>query len=522
MIGIWLGVAVLAGVACGSVGLPALAILAGTAWLALRGSLPDGGHRAIVVVVLVCLAGLGMIRAAVVSPVPSLVSFTDADRFEGRVVSPVQTNLRSQRFDLDLVRIRVGDAWMPGAGIVRVTAPTSTGVAFGDRVGLSGDLDPTEDSEAGYRSFLEHQRLSGSVFARSAWIERPGTGLRRTLFGFGANLADRLRRAVPGDSGILLGGLVVGDDSALSAGTAAAFRETGTSHITAVSGSNLALIVVLLMAVGRPVATRWRVVWLMLVVVAIWLYAWVSGLDPPIVRAALMASIALAARPFGRRPDYLTAAALSAAAMVLYDPDLVADVGFQLSLVASVALAALASGAEFATPGGAIQLGINGAIVAQLATLPITAVAFETFSPISVLVNLIIGPLVAVAFPLAFAGGLLAILSPFAGEAVMTCAGWFGDVIVGLVGALASIPHASVSIPALPLIGQAGLVLLSAVAVLVLSRDGRRWLRRVCSRRPVVEPAAKGEPVPLTVAPAEGIVPPGPHSLAAQDVTLSR
>ena len=98
--------------------------------------------------------------------------------------------------------------------------------------------------------------------------------------------AERLRRAVPGDSGVLLGGLVVGDDRALSDDLKQSFRETGMSHITAVSGSNLALVVVLLMAVGGPIGLRRRVVWLLAVTVAIWLYAAITGLEPPVVRAA--------------------------------------------------------------------------------------------------------------------------------------------------------------------------------------------------------------------------------------------
>ncbi len=522
MIGVWAGIAVLLGVALGPAGWWVLPLLAGTAWLTLRGSLPIGRRRALVIAVLVGIAAVATVRSATVLPVPTLVSLAGADRFEGRVVSPVQTDLRYQRFDLDLSRARIDGAWVDARGTVRVMAPASSPLGFGDRVGLTGSLDPAEDTEAGYRSYLEHRRLSGSVFSRSVWVERPGNGLRRDFFGFGSRLADTLRRAVPGDSGILLGGLVVGDDSALSDETASAFRTTGMSHITAVSGSNLALIVVMLMAVGGPVAPRGRVAWLILVMVMIWLYAVVTGLEPPVIRAALMATIALAARPFGRRPDYLTAAALSAALMALVHPELIWDIGFQLSLSASVALAALASGAVIGTPGGAMRLAIDGAIMAQLATLPVTAVAFGTLSPASILTNIVVGPLVGIAFPVAFAGVLLAIHVPAVGNAVIACAGWLGDAILSLIGLLAQAPYASVPLPHLGTTGRLGLLAFSAPMILLLSRDGRRWLgRTVVLKRPPTE-LARQERASLTAEPTEGIVPPGPHSLAAQDVTLSR
>lgn len=506
MIGAWAGIAVLLGVALGPGGWWVLPLLAGMAWLTLRGSLPIGRRRALVIAILVGIAAVAMVRSATVPPVPTLVSFAGADRFEGRIVSPVQTDLRYQRFDLDLSHARSDGVWVDALGTVRVMAPASSPLGFGDRVGLTGVLDPTEDSEPGYRSYLEHRRLSGSVFSRSVWVERPGNGLRRDLFGFGSRLADTLRRAVPGDSGILLGGLVVGDDTALSEEAASAFRTTGMSHITAVSGSNLALIVVLLMAVGGPASSRWRVAWLVVVTAAIWLYAVVTGLEPPVVRAALMATIALAARPLGRRPDYLTAAALSAAVMALVHPELIFDIGFQLSLSASVALAALASGAVIGTPGGAMRLAIDGAVMAQLATLPVTAVAFGTLSPASILTNIVVGPLVGIAFPVAFAGALLAIPVPAVGHAVIACAGWFGDAILSLIGLLAQAPYASVPLPHLGAAGKLGLLAFSAPLILLLSRDGRRWLGRILERSSPSAGTAKIEPVALPGNVTDGVM----------------
>ena len=525
MSGIWAGAAVLLGAAAGASGWPLLVVLpvvAALGWLGLRGSVPGRRQRTVVVAVLLGLAAVAGVRAATVAPVPDLTGLAGADRFEGRVVSPVQTDLHDQRFDLRLSRVRQDDEWRGATGTVRVTAPAATGLAYGDTVGLSGTFEPAGEGSSRDRSYLERQRLSGRFYARNAWVERPGHGVRRALFGFGAALTERLRRAVPGDSGVLLGGLVVGDDSALSPGAARAFRDTGMSHVTAVSGSNLALVVVLLMTVGQTLASRWRLAWLVVVVVAVWLYAWVTGLEPPVVRAALMATVALAARPFGRRPDYLTAAALSAAAMALVQPDIVFDIGFQLSLSASVALAALASGAVITTPAGAARLAVDGAIVAQLATLPITVAAFGTATPGSLLVNVLVGPLVAVAFPVAAAGALLGVASPPLGQAVMTCAGWVGDVILAVVEACARLPLTPLTLPPIPLVGRAALVLVSAVAVVLLSRDGRRWLGRAMRPAPAADELPKRDATALTAVPPDGIVPPGPHSLAAQDVTLSR
>ena len=494
MIGIWAGVAVLIGLAFGASGWPLVVGTGSLALLALRGTVPGTVTRSVIVMVLICLAGLGMLRAGSVSPVPSLVGMGEVDRVEGRVISPVQTDLRYQHIEIRLLRVRADDVWSDQAGVVRVVAPASPRVAYGDMVGLTGDLPPIEDSETGYRSYLGQHGVSGSVFARTIWVEESGSGVRRALYGFGADLAERLRRAVPGDSGILLGGLVVGDDSALSDEMAQAFRDTGMSHITAVSGSNLALVVVLLMAAGGPVGLRRRLGWLIAVTVAIWLYAAVTGLEPPVVRAALMATIAILAIPFGRRPDYLTAAVLSAAAMALYDPRLIHDIGFQLSLSASVALAAVAAGVSISSPSGAVQVAINGSIVAQIATLPITMAAFGSVSLVSIPLNLLVGPLVGVAFPVAFAGALLGAVSPPAGEAVITVAGWLGDLILLVIDGFGRLPFASFTVPGLTTSGRVALLLVAVAVVVLVSEDGRRWLGRVARPSGAATAAAKADP----------------------------
>jgi len=475
VIGIWVGLAALLGVSFGPAGWSLVVIGGVVVWFGLRQVIPGARRRCFVLAVLVGFAGLGMIREAAVIPPPSLTQIGTLDRLEGRIVSPVQTDLRFQHIDLQLTRVRADDVWIDVVATVRVTAPASPTLGYGDLVGLTGDLDPSEDSEVGYRSYLLQQRISGSVFARTIWVEQPGSGFRRALYGFGADLAERLRRAVPGDSGILLGGLVVGDDRALSDDLTLAFRQTGMSHITAVSGSNLALVVVLLMAVGGPIGLRRRVIWLLAVTVAIWLYAAVTGLEPPVVRAALMATIALLAIPFGRRVDYLTAAVLSAAVMALNDPGLIHDIGFQLSLAASVALAAVAAGVSISSPAGAVRLAINGSIVAQIATLPVTLAAFGGVSLVSIPLNLIVGPLVGIAFPVAFAGALLGIVSPAPGDALISTAGWLGNLILLIIDVFARLPFANVSVPALTTTGQVGLLLVSLVVILLVSGDGRRW-----------------------------------------------
>lgn len=513
MIAVWVGAAVLAGAFAASGGLAglmaivALPVVPLAAWGDGRRRDANRGGRVTLLAILMALGLVAFGRVLSLPDPPSLLDAVGIDRVEGVVVSPIATDLRWQSFDLRLERVREGDVWRDADAdaVVRAMAPASPALGFADRVGLSGELTAVEDTEPGYADYLTGQGISGQVFGRSVWVEKTGTGPLRIVYGWGSAIAERLRRAAPGDSGVLLGGLVVGDDSALSDETEAAFRATGMSHLTAVSGSNLALVVVVLMGAARPLGRRWDGPLVVAVVSALWLYAVVTGLDPPVLRAALMATIALAARPFGRRVDYLSTAALSAAVMVLAAPTLIDDVGFQLSLAASVAIAAVAAGLRAFSVAETIDVAFRGTLAAQVATIPITVVAFGTFSPLSVPVNLLIGPLAGLAFPLAFVGALLTGIPGLGaplGGAVVDLAASLADLILYVVRAAGGISFARLTVPVATVGWRVGLVVGSVATVLLLSRDGRRWLARSLST--VRTGSATGRPARGAPAPAPG------------------
>ncbi len=529
MLGVWGGAMLLIGLTLGWQAVLVLPLLVAGAWAGLRGTFDSRRSLLLAGTVMALLVMGGAAREASVQSPVDVTPLIAADRFEGRVASTVRTDLVYQRFDLQVDRVRTASGWRDAGFSVSVSVPAFPAVAYDDRIGLSGALEPVGDVSPGYRQWLTGQGLSGTVLGRSVWVEQPSDGLMRHIHGAGNRIAEFLRTAVPGDSGVLLAGLVVGDDVALSDDASEAFRVTGMSHITAVSGSNLALIVLILGATGGWLGVRRRTAWFLLVTIGIWVYAATTGSEPPVVRAALMATIALAAVPLGRRPDFLTAAVVSAAGMALVDPRLITSVGFQLSFVASIVLAAVSAGVDIRSARDAAWLAVVSSATAQVATLPVLLWTFGGMSPVSLLANLLIGPLVGMVFPLAFLASLVAIVVPPLGDALASTAGFGGSAILALVEALARLPGAWVELPG----GWQRDVVSFVLAVpctLLVSRDGRRWLGRAgktiqigvgkCFR--AGRHHGRTHEAPLTPRKPEGIVSPGPHSLAAEDVTLSR
>jgi competence protein ComEC len=221
---------------------------------------------------------------------------------------------------------------------VSVTLATGTTVFKGDRVSIAWSADDLAAISPGYEEYLSAKGVSATAWASSVEVVDQGPWLFRMVQGVRDDIGDGLSRLMPGDAGALATGIVTGDDSDLSEEARQAFLRTGTSHITAVSGSNVAMVLAVWNLV-IPAGRRRKLLAVQIVIVtSIWLYALLTGLEPPATRAATMASLMLFGSRFGRRPDPMTLLALTSAAMVIWNPRNVEMISFWLSIVASMAI----------------------------------------------------------------------------------------------------------------------------------------------------------------------------------------
>lgn len=328
------------------------------------------------------------------------------------------------------------ETWQATAGTVCAVVRPFPILDFGDRVRIVGRPRLLLDQPTGFRAALRGRGCeatmtgASTVMGAALWTWRsPFAAARRSL-------STALQRAAPGDAGALLAGLVTGDDQGLSRARKDAFLRTGTTHITAVSGSNLALLVAIATTIGTAAGWRRRLLFQVIVLTGLWGYALLVGFGPPTVRAALVASAAIVASRVGRRPDFVTLIVLAGAVMVLVEPTQLWRLSFQLSFAASLALAAVLVGRPLTGIKGWLEAGFLVAVAAQVATLPILVWTFGTISVLSLPANFLIGPLIAVAFPLAALAGVVSLLSPTAGEAVSLPARIAADLVLQTVETL--------------------------------------------------------------------------------------
>ncbi len=335
-----------------------------------------------------------------------------------------------------------------------VQAPLLPETRYGDRVWVAGEFESARTLEAGFARYLRSECAAGSFAGYSLRIEHRDEGLGQRLFATTAWLDRMLTSVVPGDRGVLLSGLLTGRDDALSDERKDAFRNTGTSHITAISGSNLALLVMIATLSGRFLGLSRRRSWQIGLIVALWGYALLTGFNLPVGRAALVATGVVFAGMFGRRGDALTLLALGGATMVAIEPVVLWSLSFQLSMAASVALAVVLDEESLRTPYGWVTAVLATNVAAQIATLPFAVGAFGQIPLLALPANFIVAPLAQLAFMLSAGAGLLGgagLVIPWMtpiGELLAACAALPAGLILTVVDALGRMDGATITVHA--------------------------------------------------------------------------
>jgi competence protein ComEC len=216
-----------------------------------------------------------------------------------------------------------------------------------------------------------------------------------------------------------------------------------------------------------------------------------AGASPSVLRAGAMAGVVLLARESGRAGLAAAALGWAAALLLVAEPGLVSDAGFQLSTLATAGLIVWASPLTERIDRWTgrrlprwLSESLGVSLAAQAATLPVVLASFGRLALIAPVVNLLVVPLVApvmVAGVVAFAGGMLVGLgAPGPLGAILAVPGWVGlRLMVGIVETAAAVPFASVSVP--PSVAVPSAAMLVGIAAIVRLAS-RRWVAQRRSR----------------------------------------
>ena len=341
-----------------------------------------------------------------------------------------------------------------GAGPrLAATLPVFPDAVPGDRLTFAATI--LAPPESAYGAYLERIGAAGTVSVRSMTVERPPGGPSTIVETLRRGAADALETVLPEPEAGLAAGILIGLRDRVDRDLAAAFTTAGVSHVVAISGWNIAIVAAAVAAAAGRMRRRRRSILTMLAIVA---YVVFAGASASVVRAGAMAGVVLLARESGRAGRAAAALAWAVVLLLLADPGLVGDAGFQLSALATAGLIAWATPltarierlGRGRLPGWlAENLGVS--LAAQAATLPVILVAFGRLALVAPVVNLAVVPLVAPAMAaglVALTGGLLSqVGAPSIVGTILAVPGWvLLRLLDAIVQAAASLPFASVTL----------------------------------------------------------------------------
>ncbi|NNC74907.1 MAG: MBL fold metallo-hydrolase [Acidimicrobiia bacterium] len=246
-----------------------------------------------------------------------------------------------------------------------------------------------------------------------------------------AVLANSLRERVAStiipsasSSSALVVGFLIGDTRHVADADLDAMRQSGLSHYVAVSGSNVALFLAAWWLLSGPLAmtTRRRSV---LGLVGLVLFVAVTRAEPSVVRAATMAALVLIGRATATPIDGWTAVGGGVALLLAVDGSLVADIGFQLSVAATLGVMAGIRLFRGRSPRW-LWAALGASLSAQAAVTPLLLIHFGGVPLVSPVANVITAPLVTAST----AVGMGAVVTGI--PALSNCAAWFAGLVLGV------------------------------------------------------------------------------------------
>ena len=290
--------------------------------------------------------------------------------------------------------------------------PDSTGAYLqcGDRICFHAAVSrPTSDitlTGFDYGNYLFRQGISGTALAFEGYWKRLESAASLTLKQRALLLRERVLDCyrdwgLEGDVLAVVSALTVGDKRELTDELKAVYSAAGTSHVLALSGLHVGMIVGILWILLAPLK-RWRYgknVVSVLLVICLWIFAFLSGLSASVVRAVTMSTLyVLASWMLEERFSGFFSVTLTAFLMLVYQPMYLFDIGFQLSFVAVYSILLLypvivSRWHPCNRVGTYLWNALSVSLAAQLGTLPLILYYFGAFPTYFLLANLVVTPL---------------------------------------------------------------------------------------------------------------------------------
>lgn len=334
-------------------------------------------------------------------------------------------------------------------------------VSLGDTVFASiAHLNRTENAEGAFAKYYEYLFHNG--VCATAYAPSRNWNYNRKSKGEGWSLEDKVNEiqqklhntykshGFDGDSGELIEAMTLGRKSELSRDLRQRYSNAGVSHILALSGYHVGIILMVLQTIllSKIIPYRWK--WLnnLALILILWLYAIIAGFSPSLVRATIMCTVFLLCQSMHTEIISLNSIAITAISMLIYTPMYLHDVGFQLSFVSIIGIALFypivyrKRITRVFLLNAAYQTAVLTSIC-SIVTAPLIAYYFGSIPLYSILSNLAITVLV---FVIMWSSLLwwITLWIPFINNIIAYATTWSAAKMNELVTAIASLPHSTI------------------------------------------------------------------------------
>ncbi len=418
--------------------------------------------------------------------------------FSGAITGLVASQPRPRQdkiqFRLASETIFVNSKLHATSGLVLVEAERGASVQYGDRIRTTGRLEvPATWDTFSYADYLGRQGIFSVL--RNAGVEvvesGQGNSVTTALISLRRMVQRSIASAIPEPQAGLLTGILLGDEDGISPALEEAFSRVGASHVVAISGFNMVIVSGIVVRVLSGFFRRNKTIVTLNALSVIAMYSLFVGASPGILRAALMSGLLVIGSQLNRKTFVPTSLAFAALLLSLLDPNVLLDIGFQLSFLAVLGLGLFADPLSnrfrrmlvaFLPARGAAALHsflnepLIVSIAAQITTLPLIALYFERLSLAALPVNALIVPAQSALLLLGMAAAVVYAFIPALGTLIFWAALVFVSWTIAVVRAFAELPFAELTVDLDGRLIQAFYLVLIGGAMLHAARPPR-WQR---------------------------------------------
>ncbi len=260
---------------------------------------------------------------------------------KGTVSAEPEVRDKVTHLRLSAREVKIGAEWQKVSGDALLFVPRYPSHKYGDILRVKGKLEtPLRLGDFDYQAYLAHQGIYSTMLLPRIDYEGREETVKplEWLYSLRERLSQVLSAVLPEPQASLAQGIVLGIRSTISPSLKTDLSRTGTAHLLAISGMNLSIIAGIMVAIGLWLFGRRRYIYVWLALSVIWLYSMLTGMEAPVVRSAIMASLFLFAELLGRQRSAMTALAFAAAVMIGINPQILWSASFQLSFLSMAGL----------------------------------------------------------------------------------------------------------------------------------------------------------------------------------------